>query len=409
MRRILLFSVVLGLLLLGGAGPAHAETITVNADDNFFEPEEVTAQVGDTIVFENVGAVPHIAVASEGQFDTGNLNAGDSAEVTLEEAGTIEYVCTYHVALGMEGTIVVEGAAGAPPAGEEADGEEADAAAEEDAEAEEDAGGAAEPEADEEEAAGAEGGVEDAGEEEDAPPTQVYFPPLGVGLFLLMLLGLAPAVKAFLIPSLVGNREDAEAEPVGPPPSLAVTASAPPAGTLTAPAPARAAAPAAAPAAAAPAAAPAAPAAPAQPLPPTPGPTEPPLDPDKVYEAVMNDEKAKGTEPSVAEARAKAAKGRAEEALEMSKAPAQAAAPAAAPAAPAAAPAEPGAEAPAAAPSAPAAAPEPAGPKMSDEEAAAIRAKVQEEELAKGSDPRVAEARAKAAELRAKKGTKGPE
>jgi hypothetical protein len=45
---------------------------------------------------------------------------------------------------------------------------------------------------------------------------------------------------------------------------------------------------------------------------------------------------------------------------------------------------------------------------MSDEEAAEIRRKVYEEEMAKGSDPRVAEGRAKSAELRAKKGTYQP-
>jgi NADH-quinone oxidoreductase subunit I len=37
-----------------------------------------------------------------------------------------------------------------------------------------------------------------------------------------------------------------------------------------------------------------------------------------------------------------------------------------------------------------------------------VRQKVYEEEIAKGSDPRIAEARSKAAALRAKKGTKGP-
>jgi len=44
----------------------------------------------------------------------------------------------------------------------------------------------------------------------------------------------------------------------------------------------------------------------------------------------------------------------------------------------------------------------------SDADAVEIRRKVYEEEMAKGSDPRVAEGRAKAAEMRAKKGTKGP-
>ncbi|MGH2707840.1 MAG: NuoI/complex I 23 kDa subunit family protein [Actinomycetota bacterium] len=45
---------------------------------------------------------------------------------------------------------------------------------------------------------------------------------------------------------------------------------------------------------------------------------------------------------------------------------------------------------------------------VSDEDAAVIRKLVYEEEMAKGSDPRVAEGRAKAAEMRARKGTKGP-
>lgn len=398
MRRILVFSVVLSLFLLGGAGPAHAETITIEADDNEFIPDEVTAQVGDTIVFENVGSAPHIAVASDGSFDTGNLNAGDSAEVTVEEEGTIEYVCSYHVALGMEGTIIVEAAAGAPAGGEEEPAEEEPA--EDESAADEGEGGG-----DEEAGGGDDEGS--AAEEEEVAPTQKYFPPLGVGLFVLMLLGFAPAVKEFLIPGLTGSSDESEPEPVGAPPSLAVTASAPPAAAALSAAPeAAAAAPAAAaPAAAAPAKAAAPAAAPPQPQAPTPGPTDPPLDPEKVYEAVMADETQKGTDASVAEARAKAAKGRAEEALEMSKAPA--AAPAAA--APAAAPQEaPAAEAPAPA-AAPAEAPAPSGPKASDEEAAQIRAKVQEEELAKGSDPRVAEARAKAAEMRAKKGTSLPQ
>lgn len=62
-------------------------------------------------------------------------------------------------------------------------------------------------------------------------------------------------------------------------------------------------------------------------------------------------------------------------------------------------------ERPAASP-APASAPPAAG--ASEEEAAAVRQKVYEQEMAKGSDPRVAEARAKAAEMRARKGTSGP-
>jgi hypothetical protein len=118
-----------------------------------------------------------------------------------------------------------------------------------------------------------------------------------------------------------------------------------------------------------------------------------------VRQKVYEEEIAKGSDPRIAEARSKAAEMRARKGTNVATPPAtpEVAAPAA-PAAPAEAPAAP-AEAPA--PSRPAAG-------MSDADAAAVRQKVYEEEIAKGSDPRIAEARSKAAEMRARKGTKGP-
>jgi formate hydrogenlyase subunit 6/NADH:ubiquinone oxidoreductase subunit I len=114
-----------------------------------------------------------------------------------------------------------------------------------------------------------------------------------------------------------------------------------------------------------------------------------------VRQKVYEEEIAKGSDPRIAEARSKAAEMRARKGTNVASVPAppEAAPPAQAPAPPAAAPA----------PAPPAAA---AG--MSDADAAAVRQKVYEEEMAKGSDPRIAEARSKAAALRAKKGTKGP-
>jgi formate hydrogenlyase subunit 6/NADH:ubiquinone oxidoreductase subunit I len=115
-----------------------------------------------------------------------------------------------------------------------------------------------------------------------------------------------------------------------------------------------------------------------------------------VRQKVYEEEIAKGSDPRIAEARSKAAEMRARKGTNVATPPATPEV--AAPAAPAEAPAAP-AEAPA--PSRPAAG-------MSDADAAAVRQKVYEEEMAKGSDPRIAEARSKAAEMRARKGTKGP-
>ena len=135
------------------------------------------------------------------------------------------------------------------------------------------------------------------------------------------------------------------------------------------------------------------------------------VSPEAVHDAVLADELAKGSDPRVAEARAKAAAMRAGSAAAGvggadSSGPTDSSAAEAGPTAsaggdsgPAAEPAGTVAESPAAAP---------AAQGVSAEEAAEVRRKVLEEELAKGSDPRVAEGRAKAAEMRARKGTTGP-
>jgi NADH-quinone oxidoreductase subunit I len=114
-----------------------------------------------------------------------------------------------------------------------------------------------------------------------------------------------------------------------------------------------------------------------------------------VREKVFEEEIAKGSDPRVAEARAKAAEMRARKATVADAPPPVAPAPAPAPEPAAAPPRSPPAPGPAAG--------------MSDAEAAEVRQRVYQEEMAKGSDPRIAEARSKAAEMRARKGTKGPQ
>ncbi len=144
--------------------------------------------------------------------------------------------------------------------------------------------------------------------------------------------------------------------------------------------------------------------------------------PDEAYERVLAEEQAKGSSPQVGQARAKAARIRASKGLSTnpSEAAKQAAAgegtphaaPAPAPAAEAApAPAAEAAPAPAAAAApapAPAAASAPASATGSGEPPDAVFERVLAEEQAKGSSPAVAQARAKAARMRAAKGTPAP-
>lgn len=76
-----------------------------------FAPPQLSARVGDTVVFENAGSTIHTVTADDGSFDSGNLEAGDTFQIVLDQTGTFVYHCEPHP--WMTGTIAV-GAAGAP-------------------------------------------------------------------------------------------------------------------------------------------------------------------------------------------------------------------------------------------------------------------------------------------------------
>ena len=93
----------------GSSGPAPASTGTtktyqVQVLDNSFSPSSVTARVGDTISWTNVGKMPHTVTAGNGSFD-GTIAPGETYNVALRAEGTVSYVCTYHP--GMDGMLIV--------------------------------------------------------------------------------------------------------------------------------------------------------------------------------------------------------------------------------------------------------------------------------------------------------------
>jgi plastocyanin len=77
----------------------------VTIADFHFSPSATTVHVGDTITWTNDGPSAHSATASDGSFDTGVLQKGQSGSHTFTKAGTFAYVCTIHPF--MHGTIVV--------------------------------------------------------------------------------------------------------------------------------------------------------------------------------------------------------------------------------------------------------------------------------------------------------------
>lgn len=127
LRRI---SIVSLLIALAGACGGADDGATVDmAAGQSFEPERVTVDAGQTVVFSNTSDESHTVTAygddlpdgadyfASGDFpdeeaardsvSEGLLEAGDEYEVTLTEPGTYTYFCIPHESAGMKGTIVV--------------------------------------------------------------------------------------------------------------------------------------------------------------------------------------------------------------------------------------------------------------------------------------------------------------
>ncbi|MDX1510446.1 MAG: plastocyanin/azurin family copper-binding protein [Nitriliruptorales bacterium] len=103
--------------------PAWAATHQVQLGDNFFRPETITIEPGDTVEWSYRGTVQHNVVAADGSWRSGDFNQTglitDTYSRTFTDPGTHRYVCTYHGACennregpcfgDMWGTIIVTG------------------------------------------------------------------------------------------------------------------------------------------------------------------------------------------------------------------------------------------------------------------------------------------------------------
>lgn len=188
MRRRLFLPLLLIALSTSLPGASAASKV-VETLDNKFSPVDIAATVGDTIVFRNTGEAPHNAQADDGSFKIAIINPGAEEKVIVSKAGTISYVCSFHKSVGMKGTIVVNEAAGAPPAGtaKQSQGASAEGAA----------GNAAPESATEED--DAESAAEAPEPVAAIPPSEKYFPILAVGLLVLLLGALGLGYLRFIL------------------------------------------------------------------------------------------------------------------------------------------------------------------------------------------------------------------
>lgn len=101
------------ITVINGQTPTPAATPTtvsggtadINIQQFSFQPPNLTVGVGTTVRWTNRDAAPHTASASNGAFNSGTLNQGQSYSFTFANAGAYSYFCQVHP--GMTGSITV--------------------------------------------------------------------------------------------------------------------------------------------------------------------------------------------------------------------------------------------------------------------------------------------------------------
>ena len=88
-----------------GSAETAAGGDAVIIEDFTYKPAELEVKAGTTVTFTNKDEFLHTATATDKSFDTGNLEQDAASELTFDEVGTFDYLCTIHNS--MTGTITV--------------------------------------------------------------------------------------------------------------------------------------------------------------------------------------------------------------------------------------------------------------------------------------------------------------
>lgn len=106
--------VTIGLaVVLAGCGSTGSETSTPVRTDRVdlpksyrFDPEVIEIDAGTTVTWTNHDDFPHNVHLLDGSDQTKELGLGESASVTFDESGTVDYECSLHPQQ-MQGTVIV--------------------------------------------------------------------------------------------------------------------------------------------------------------------------------------------------------------------------------------------------------------------------------------------------------------
>jgi plastocyanin len=119
--------VAVGIVTTGSvAAQAQAKTVEVVVKQDaktVFDPETVTINAGDTVSWSNPTFVTHSVTFDSSQaqtasnvvlpagvapFDSGSMEQDQTYTHQFTVKGTYKYVCKFHEAMGMVGTVVVK-------------------------------------------------------------------------------------------------------------------------------------------------------------------------------------------------------------------------------------------------------------------------------------------------------------
>lgn len=73
-----------------------AATHSVSVVNRTFEPQNVTIQAGDSVIWTNNDIMPHTVTATDGSFDSDFLAVGAQFAHHFDSSGTFSYICQYH-------------------------------------------------------------------------------------------------------------------------------------------------------------------------------------------------------------------------------------------------------------------------------------------------------------------------
>jgi plastocyanin len=98
--RLVLLIAAVGLVVCNAGLAAEKriepKTHTVTIQGMRFQPERLTVERGDTIVWVNKDLVPHTATSEAGRFDSQTIETEKSWRFTARTKGEFPYVCTFH-------------------------------------------------------------------------------------------------------------------------------------------------------------------------------------------------------------------------------------------------------------------------------------------------------------------------